>query len=74
MESQHSSVLGVRLEAVDYAGAVGKLEELAGGKKPAAVAACNTHLVALARKQPEFGKILEGFDLLLPDEIGRAHV
>lgn len=67
MEPQHLRVLGVRLEGVDYPGAVAKLEELAGAKKPAAVAACNTHLVALARQQPEFGKILEGFDLLLPD-------
>ena len=48
MRLQHSRVLGVRLESVDYEGAVGKLEELAGGKKPAAVAACNTHLVGVA--------------------------
>lgn len=67
MGSHHSIVLGVRLEAVDYEGAVVRLEDLAKGAKPAAVAACNTHLVALARQQPEFGKILEGFDLLLPD-------
>lgn len=66
-ESKRIDVLGVGLRATDYTDGVKLLEELAQQKKPGMVAACNTHLVALARQQPEFGKILEGFDLLLPD-------
>jgi N-acetylglucosaminyldiphosphoundecaprenol N-acetyl-beta-D-mannosaminyltransferase len=66
-ETQRVEVLGVGLRATDYAGGIKFLEELAQRGKPGMVTACNTHLVALARQQPEFGKILEGFDLLLPD-------
>ena len=66
-ESKRVDVLGVSLMETDYVGGVKLLEELAQREKPGMVSACNTHLVALARQQPEFGKILEGFDLLLPD-------
>jgi N-acetylglucosaminyldiphosphoundecaprenol N-acetyl-beta-D-mannosaminyltransferase len=67
MQSERVRVLGLALQATDYGSGMKLLEELARRGKPAMVAACNTHLVALARQQPEFGKVLEGFDLLLPD-------
>ncbi len=66
-KSKSVEVLGVGLMATDYHGAVGLVAELAKREKPGTVTACNTHLVALARHQPDFGRVLGGFDLLLPD-------
>ena len=60
-------VLGMGLQATDYAGGVKLLQELAQRGKPGMVAACNTHLVALARHRVDFGAVLGKFDLLLPD-------
>ena len=67
MESNRVEVLGMGLQATDYAGGVKLLEELAQRQKPGMVAACNTHLVALARHRPDYGRVLAQFDLLLPD-------
>jgi exopolysaccharide biosynthesis WecB/TagA/CpsF family protein len=64
---QRVEVLGMGLQATDYAGGVKLLEELAHREKPGMVAACNTHLVALARHRADFGVVLGKFDLLLPD-------
>jgi len=66
-ESKRVEVLGMGLQATDYAGGVKLLEDLAERKKPGMVAACNTHLVALARHRVDFGVVLGKFDLLLPD-------
>jgi UDP-N-acetyl-D-mannosaminuronic acid transferase (WecB/TagA/CpsF family) len=49
MESKRVEVLGMGLQATNYAGGVKLLEELAQRQKPGMVAACNTQLVALAR-------------------------
>ena len=46
MESKRVDVLGMGLQATDYAGGVKLLEELAQREKPGMVAACNTHLVS----------------------------
>jgi len=67
MESERVEVLGMGLQATDYAGGVKLLQELAQREKPGMVAACNTHLVALARHRADFGVVLGRFDLLLPD-------
>ena len=48
-EIKRVEVLGMGLMATDYLGGVKLLEDLAKQKKPGMVAACNTHLVALAR-------------------------
>ena len=64
---QRVEVLGMGLQATDYAGGVKLLEELAYRETPGMVAACNTHLVALARHRADFGVVLGKFDLLLPD-------
>ena len=66
-ESKRVEVLGMGLQATDYAGGVKLLEELAQREKPGMVAACNTHLVALARHRPDYGRVLAEFDLLLTD-------
>ena len=39
----------------------------AAADRPYLVAAANTHLITLARHDPEFGGAIEKFDLLLPD-------
>ncbi|NBP41140.1 MAG: glycosyltransferase, partial [Betaproteobacteria bacterium] len=67
MESKRVEVLGMGLQATDYAGGVKLLQELAQRGTPGMVAACNTHLVALARHRADFGSVLGKFDLLLPD-------
>ncbi|NBT48512.1 MAG: hypothetical protein EBT07_11985, partial [Actinobacteria bacterium] len=67
MESNRVEVLGMGLQATDYAGGVKLLQELVQRQKPGMVAACNTHLVALARHRPDYGRVLAEFDLLLPD-------
>ncbi|NBQ56345.1 MAG: WecB/TagA/CpsF family glycosyltransferase, partial [Verrucomicrobia bacterium] len=51
----------------DYAGGVKLLENLAERKKLGMVAACNTHIIALARQKPDFREALQKFDVLLPD-------
>jgi len=55
--SKRVEVLGMGLEATDYAGGIKLLEELAQRQKPGMVAACNTHLVALARHRPDYGRV-----------------
>ena len=61
-------VLGCPLAVTDYAGAVALVSRWAEKKnRPYLVAAANTHVVALARHDPEFGRALEKFDLVLPD-------
>ena len=60
-------VLGLGLLGVDYVGAVEHLLALARLSKPTAVAACNTHIIALARQRADFRAALQTFDVLLPD-------
>ena len=67
LEQKRVEVLGVGLQATDYSGGVKLLEELGKKQKPGMVAACNTHIVALARQRPDFRVALQKFDVLLPD-------
>lgn len=60
-------ILGTPVAAVDYEAAVKESRRLAGESRPAAVAASNTHIVALARQRPDFGRVMRRFDLVLPD-------
>lgn len=63
-----SPVLGTPLARTDYAGAVAQTQEWSRSKsRPYAVAAANTHVVALGRHDPQFRAALDQFDLLLPD-------
>jgi len=62
------SILGSPLALTDYAGAVAITQAWAMDRtRPYAVAAANTHVIALARHDPEFRATLSRFDLLLPD-------
>ncbi|HEY5892184.1 MAG TPA: WecB/TagA/CpsF family glycosyltransferase [Chthoniobacterales bacterium] len=60
-------VLGLQVAVVDYTGAIDAIKHLARRSQPAAVSACNTHLVAESNLDPGFGKIMRSFDLILPD-------
>ena len=60
-------ILGTPVAVVDYDSAIRACQDLARKDRAAAVAASNTHIIALARQLPDFGKIMRGFDLVLPD-------
>jgi N-acetylglucosaminyldiphosphoundecaprenol N-acetyl-beta-D-mannosaminyltransferase len=61
-------IIGTPVAATTYAGAVEWiLEHAALADLPYAVEAANTHVLSLARHNPDFGRSLEQFDLILPD-------
>lgn len=60
-------ILGTPVAVVDYESAIEESRRLAGESRPAAVAASNTHIVALARHRADFGEVMRNFDLVLPD-------
>jgi N-acetylglucosaminyldiphosphoundecaprenol N-acetyl-beta-D-mannosaminyltransferase len=66
-ESQSGRVLGCRISIETYESATTRLVRMAQSGVPRLVAAANTHLVSEAQTDPEFAKILESFDLVLPD-------
>jgi len=64
--------LGLDLAITDYAGVVAQtrswLREIESGEpRVRAVGAANTHFVALSRRDAVFRKLLEGFDMIVPD-------
>jgi len=61
------NVLQVPLACVTYASAVDHLQELARLDHSSAVCAANTHILALGKHDPDFGKIIRGFDFVVPD-------
>ena len=60
-------ILGTPVAVVDYESAIAECQRLVGEPRPAAVAASNTHIIALARHRHDFGEVMEKFDLVLPD-------
>ena len=60
-------ILGTPVHCATYDSALEEVKRLAAKETPAAVAACNTHIIALARKDPSFGEIMRAFDVVLPD-------
>lgn len=61
------AVLGTPVDGVDYESALACIVELGSASRPAAVSACNTHLVALARSSEDFHSVMQRFDLVAPD-------
>jgi N-acetylglucosaminyldiphosphoundecaprenol N-acetyl-beta-D-mannosaminyltransferase len=62
------SVIGLPVAATDYAGAIRWILEKASlADRAYAVEAANTHVAALARSDPEFGRTMANFDLITPD-------
>ena len=60
-------LLGIRLAATDYASAVALTRSWADEPGVRAVAAANTHVVALGRHDRDFAASLAQFDLIVPD-------
>jgi N-acetylglucosaminyldiphosphoundecaprenol N-acetyl-beta-D-mannosaminyltransferase len=65
--SEICHVLSQRVNVVDYDSALAGCISLLREDRPASVTAANTHLIALARQEPDFGRIMHAFDLVLPD-------
>ncbi len=65
---QTAPLLGSQVAVTDYAQAVAQAAAwAAAGDQPRAIAAANTHVIALARSDAQFGEALRNFDLVLPD-------
>ncbi|MFZ4774602.1 MAG: WecB/TagA/CpsF family glycosyltransferase [Terrimicrobiaceae bacterium] len=60
-------VLGTPVHCATYDSGLEEIKRLAAVEAPATVAASNTHIIALARKDPGFGEVMRRFDVVLPD-------
>lgn len=60
-------ILGTPVHCATYDSGLEAVKRLAAQDVPAAVSACNTHIIALARKDPSFGETMRAFDVVLPD-------
>jgi N-acetylglucosaminyldiphosphoundecaprenol N-acetyl-beta-D-mannosaminyltransferase len=60
-------VLGVSVGCVTYDSGLEHIKKLAGQPRPTAVCPANTHILAEARRNPDFKGIMSKFDLVLPD-------
>ena len=60
-------VLGIPIACCTYDSALDLIKVLARKPRPAAVCPANTHIVGEGRHNPEFGKKLARFELILPD-------
>lgn len=63
-------ILGVRVDCVDMAAALARIEELVDGGGHHLVATVNPEFVMSAQKDREFARVLETADLCLPDGTG----
>lgn len=62
------SVIGLPVDATDYAGAISWiLEKAAFADRAYAVEAANTHVAALSRSDQDFSESIRKFDLITPD-------
>lgn len=61
------AILGTPVDAVDYDLALARCNQYVAEGGVRSITAANTHLVALARHQPDFGAVMRAFDLILPD-------
>ena len=61
------NVLGTPVARVTYQSAFEIIQTLAREPRPTAVCPANTHILAEARHDPKFARIMAKFDLVLPD-------
>ncbi len=66
-ERPSETLLGVRVDRVDYHQAVARILEAARAHRPMRVAAANVHVVMEARADPDLGAALSRFELVVPD-------
>jgi N-acetylglucosaminyldiphosphoundecaprenol N-acetyl-beta-D-mannosaminyltransferase len=67
---QQARVLGVRVDCVDMAAAVERIEAMVDAGGHHLVATVNPEFVMRARQDPTFARVLESADLCLPDGTG----
>jgi N-acetylglucosaminyldiphosphoundecaprenol N-acetyl-beta-D-mannosaminyltransferase len=60
-------ILGIPVACASYDSALERVKELAHEPRPTAVCPANTHILAEARHNPDFARVLSKFDLVLPD-------
>ena len=60
-------ILGTSVACVTYESALERVQELAREPRATAVCPANTHILAEARHEREFARLMERFDLVLPD-------
>lgn len=60
-------ILDTPVACATYDSAIERIKELARASRPTAVCPANTHILAEARHDPEFARVLRQFDLILPD-------
>lgn len=60
-------ILGTAVHCVNYDTALQTVLDLSKAGRPSMVSACNTHLIALSRMDPSFSRVLNDFDLVVPD-------
>jgi len=60
-------LLGTHVACASYASALERIKALASERRPTAVCPSNTHILGEARHNPAFARILDRFDLVLPD-------
>jgi N-acetylglucosaminyldiphosphoundecaprenol N-acetyl-beta-D-mannosaminyltransferase len=67
MQNHAIDILGTPVACVTYDSALDVITNLARQARPSAVCPANTHILAEARHDPEFSKVMDRFDLVLPD-------
>ena len=67
MPTRSIKILGVPVACVTYDSALEIVKGLANDSRPTAVCPANTHILAEARHDPDFGRVMAKFDLVLPD-------
>src|ERR1017187_10461253 len=67
MPNHSIKILGTPVACVTYDSALECVKELAREPRPTAVCPANTHILAEARHNPDFARVLAKFDLVLPD-------
>ena len=67
MEFGTVNILGTPVARVTYESALEIVQALARESRPTAVCPSNTHILAEARHDPEFARVMSKFDLVFPD-------
>jgi len=67
MEIDTVNVLGTPVACVTYQSALEVVQKLARESRPTAVCPANTHILSEARHDPDFARVMEKFDLVIPD-------
>ena len=61
MTNRTIKILGTPVACVTYDSALEVVQQLTRGPRPAAVCPANTHILAEARHEPEFARVMEKF-------------